>query len=1069
MLVGRRARSRPLQALTLLAAVLITSAAAAAIGECSAADGAATGVQALSSLSGGQVAQGVLATPVTATWDFKGRPDVLAMPQGTAVNLSCLTALNATVAAPSAAVGSVFLQPTALDLSAASGLSMAGVSLSTDCATVLAYQQYLCTSLRAAGSLTMEPGVVRFGRWRDGFTSLDNVNLTCPTSAGAAAVAVPCHLVSVQTAAELLEAFTVHAAAAAAAGANLTIVLASNVTVRRSSWPAAPVLVPTNMSLVGSALLARPVLDLEAMTKMWDLVPPNHMTIVAVTLVNLAPVYFSPGVIFSQFGMLSERVWAFQRSQRLLHLVNVTLVVPPEQLAYTKYWVTFLVSPVPEAQEKAAWIRVGGMKVGGVNATGVYYDSATAYTVTYLNVRITDTMDDPRYPLVAQYTGVRSLRADNVPLTSANPANGTRDLLAALDPSNSNPDDSGRRWVLLANNFSLSEAGGSWPGVGAAASGVAAGSNSSKISSTGSNGSTGDLAASAVVLAADFVITRGGGQMPMQLGFGWRVNAVGVPYGITLGLRQLVLTELAARGGRYSRSDPLAVLSSPLWGVSLAAGASKTRLENCTLVVSAEELQLLQQALLPAAQLAAVGVPGPARGTGANGTANGTEGSGAPQRPFDSALVAAAQAFFTAGDDLQTGNATVSRLVINRGTTMRYVMNNVTFRVPGSGEQANAGLRALGVPYDDGSSSSGGGTDPWVIGVAVGCAVGGALLLVAAAAVFVGLRRRRRGQQPSGKAKRLAVAKLADGNQQGGDRDGSSVGMATGQLEFPPGAPAGVSHGAAGSDGIARELATKAGEILSVQKCISTVGLTSSTLETSTATGAMGPYTAASSGPAAPAPAGGQPTISVALSSGGTMNTPYSNASAAVALAAAGFGIHADSFDQAATTSMIGAVRQQQSAAAALAAAALATRSPSPSYTQSQRSGVRDAGSAGAQSQGSGPATGSGVRGGGDAGAAASSTSGLMSSIGGTSLDQMRGVIAALGRDLADNKQLHVHGVIGKGAHGTVYRGTWRGLSVAIKSMMFGPDDHARHQQRPLMEAAISSNLTHPNIVTTYC
>ena len=186
------------------------------------------------------------------------------------MNLSCLTALNATVAAPSAAAGSVFLQPTALDLSAASGLSMAGVSLSTDCATVLAYQQYLCTSLRAAGSLTvrvqcanvhdrrlfiagpcnpagpslpfpsttfpcacaqMEPGVVRFGRWRDGFTSLDNVNLTCPTSAGAAAVAVPCRLVSVQTAAELLEAFTVHAAAAAAAGANLTIVLAANISI----------------------------------------------------------------------------------------------------------------------------------------------------------------------------------------------------------------------------------------------------------------------------------------------------------------------------------------------------------------------------------------------------------------------------------------------------------------------------------------------------------------------------------------------------------------------------------------------------------------------------------------------------------------------------------------------------------------------------------------------------------------------------------------------------------------------------------------------------------------------
>ncbi|KAG2445598.1 hypothetical protein HXX76_000209 [Chlamydomonas incerta] len=1051
MPVGRRERFRALQALTLLAAVLVNNATAAASGECSAVGGGTpSAVQALSSLSAGQVAQGALATPITAKWDFEGRPNVLAVPSGTAVSLSCLTALNATVAAPSAAAGSVFLQPTALDLSAASGLSMAGVSLSTDCGTVLAYQQYLCTSLRAAGSLTMDSGVVRFSRWRDGFTSLDNVTLTCPTSAGVAAAAAPCRLVSVQTATELLEAFTVHAAAAAAAGANLTVVLAGNVTVPRSSWPTAPVLVPTNMSMVGSTLLSRPVLDLAAMTKMWDLVSPNHMTIAAVTLVNLAPTYFSPGVIFSQFGMLSERVWAFRRSERLLHLVNATLVVPTEQLAYTKYWVTFLVSPVPEAQEKAAWIRVGGMKVGGVNATGVYYDSAIAYTVTYLAVRITDTMDDPGYPLVAQYTGVRSLRADNVPLTSANPANGTRDLQAALDPANSSPDDLGRRWVLLANNISLAEPGGSWP------SGAAAGGNSSR-ENIGSS-STVDAAAPAFVLGSDFVITRGGGQAPMQLGLGLRGNALGVPYGVALVLRQLVLSELAARGSSYSRSDPLAVLSSPLWGVSLAAGASKTQLINCTLVVSAEELWLLQQSLLPAEQLSAL-----ARVTGGNATANSTGVSGSPRRPFDSALAAGARAFFTAADDLQLGNATASRLVVVRGTTARYAMSNVTFRVPDGGEKTSSGLTALGVPYDDGSSSGGAsssGTEPWVIGVAVGCAVGGALLLVAAGALLVVQRRRRRGQQQSGKDACPTASAPADGMQQGGGWESSSVGMQTGE----PGAAA------SGADCLARELAAKAGDVSSVPNCSSLVGLTSSTLDNSTtataarAAGALGASTVAS-GPAASAHTGGQPSISLALSAGATTSTPYTASSAAVVLAAGGYGVHADSFDQAGTTSMIGAVHQSPAAAALVAAA---FRSPPPSNTQSQKSGFRDAGSAGVPSQGSGPAMGSGVPSGDVGPPAASDTSVLLSSVGCSSLEQMRGIIAALGRDLADNKQLVVHGLIGKGAHGTVYRGTWRGLPVAVKSMVFGSDDHTRHQQRPLMEAAISSNLVHPNIVTTY-
>ena len=58
---------------------------------------------------------------------------------------------------------------------------------------------------------------------------------------------------------------------------------------------------------------------------------------------------------------------------------------------------------------------------------------------------------------------------------------------------------------------------------------------------------------------------------------------------------------------------------------------------------------------------------------------------------------------------------------------------------------------------------------------------------------------------------------------------------------------------------------------------------------------------------------------------------------------------------------------------------------------------------------------------------------------------------------------------IGGGAHGTVFKGRWRGMDVAVKTVMFpyehGSDKSAR--QRAVLEAGVSCSIVHPNIVTT--
>ncbi|KAJ9519531.1 hypothetical protein QJQ45_000628 [Haematococcus lacustris] len=69
-------------------------------------------------------------------------------------------------------------------------------------------------------------------------------------------------------------------------------------------------------------------------------------------------------------------------------------------------------------------------------------------------------------------------------------------------------------------------------------------------------------------------------------------------------------------------------------------------------------------------------------------------------------------------------------------------------------------------------------------------------------------------------------------------------------------------------------------------------------------------------------------------------------------------------------------------------------------------------------------------------------------------------------------QELTLEQQLGVGACGTVYRGSWRGMPVAVKRLLFSgladQLDFTAQRQQVLMEAELNAGLAHPNLVATY-
>eukprot|EP00198_Chlamydomonas_reinhardtii_P002621 XP_001691957.1 predicted protein [Chlamydomonas reinhardtii] len=401
----------------------------------------------------------LLGTTIQSTWEMPGAfievtPDAL-------VTASCFIYDDVVSGSLGPPALSTLLDPPFIQTTTGEPprLVMRDLEFHISCDALLQWQDFLCGA-RLPGPTTVSGSSAVFEQWSYNGAVLESVTLSCDP--GDAVFVPACDLRTVKDASSILRAVQ----SLQDPDLPLVLALADDLDFGSSDWPDDGVRITANVTL--SALLgSNVVISFGLKTVLFQVDSRTSstafMALRGCVLLDLPLSYLPLDHPRRAFGILSTGLWPVYREQVAMGLYNCTLVLTKDEFTFWSFWLSILISPIPAVRDLADWSHAAGVQLDPSGTDYIQLASYYGRYTTLVNVRYEISGDDLQ---TAQRNNILQITGNaQVPPTVVFQVRDSDDLFTAMTESSPASAKQYGQYIILVENITMANAT-TWPSAG---------------------------------------------------------------------------------------------------------------------------------------------------------------------------------------------------------------------------------------------------------------------------------------------------------------------------------------------------------------------------------------------------------------------------------------------------------------------------------------------------------------------------------------------------------------------------------------------------------------------------
>ncbi|GLI67387.1 hypothetical protein VaNZ11_011570 [Volvox africanus] len=400
----------------------------------------------------------------TSTWDVSASP--LSFADNSSVTVSCLRILleqpGPEVTQPLPINYMTLLSPSFIRRSSKTqlfALTIRDVEISLSCAALLEWQHYLC-GVQLPGRTLVHGNTISILSWMGNRTLLEHVNMTCEP--GTAGFSPACSMAVVDVVSDILDA----SSRLQDPYLPLVLTVSRDLSFTDSHWPDNGLRITANVTL--SATLGSNVTISFGLRTVLFTVDKNSsrtafLSFRGCILVDLPLSYLPLNHPRRPFGVLSTALWPVYREEVAMGLYNCTLILTQEEFKFWSYWLSILVSPIPGVSVMGNWTFANDVQLGKSGIDYIHLVNYMGRYTTLMNVRYQVSNDV--YVTQQRNNILQITNNEVVPPTVVFQARDSDDLLTALSSPSATAAQHGQYIILTGSVTTLDDT--IWPVTGA--------------------------------------------------------------------------------------------------------------------------------------------------------------------------------------------------------------------------------------------------------------------------------------------------------------------------------------------------------------------------------------------------------------------------------------------------------------------------------------------------------------------------------------------------------------------------------------------------------------------------